>query len=143
MSGVRGGFRCLGDRRLRARVQAGGVSPHEIPLHARLVNTIGAVFAQVRSFVTHVPTFGTPWGFALAADQPFDDRLTPDTVDTTLRREGVTGLRMLDGLALHGLFCIPRHVRGAIAGESLVYTLAEPPRAMSRGESHLPAPPPR
>lgn len=109
-------------------VQAGGVSPYELPLHARLINTIRAVFDHVRPYATFVPTFGTPWGFALASDNPVEERLSPHAIDDALTRHGVSGLRMLDGVAVQGLFGIPRHVRAAIADQTHVYTLTDPPR---------------
>ena len=48
--------------------------------------------------------------------------------------ERTTGaLRMLDGITLLGLYQIPKHVRAAIAEETRVYTLNEPPKFFGQG----------
>jgi len=114
-------------------VQAGPTSPGEMRLHVRLINTLAAVFGHVASYSSHVPTYAAPWGFALAADQPLETRPDPAAVDAVLDA-GTTGeFRMFDGVTLLGLMQIPKHIRQAIAAETQVYTLTEPPRFFGTG----------
>jgi spermidine synthase len=40
---------------------------------------------------------------------------------------------MLDGVALLGMLNLPLHLRQAIASETQVYTLAEPPKFFGQG----------
>ncbi len=116
-------------------VQAGPVSPMEMGMHARLVRTMKAVFDHVESYVSFVPSYASPWGFALGSGQPIDTRPDPDRVDRRLA-ENITGeLRMLDGSAFLGLFLLPKHLRRAIAEETRIYTLEEPPKFFGKGTS--------
>ena len=102
-------------------------------LHVRLVNTVAAVFGHVRSYSSYVPTFASPWGFCLASDAPIDHRPEPDEIDRILAEQTNGGFRFLDGEAFLGLMQTPAHIRKAIAEETRVYTLEEPPRFFGAG----------
>ena len=114
-------------------LQAGPVSPAELRMHARLVRTMSEVFAHVRSYTTYVPTYASPWGFALGGAQPIDTRPDPEQVDRELEGKTRGGLRMFDGVTLLGMYQLPKHLRRAIAEETLVYTLDKPPKFFGRG----------
>ena len=43
------------------------------------------------------------------------------------------GLRMMDGITLLGMLQTPGHIRKAIATETQVYTVAEPPKFFGKG----------
>jgi spermidine synthase len=116
-------------------VQAGPVAPAELKLHARLANTLGAVFTEAHSYSSHVPTYAAPWGFVIAADRPFELRLDPAEVDARLSRDVRGELRLIDGVGLLGLLHTPLHVRRAIAAETEVYTLKEPPKFFGGGHA--------
>jgi spermidine synthase len=109
-------------------VQAGPVSPVELNLHARLLNTLNAVFADAASYTSATTTYGRPWGFIVAADQPITRQPSPEQVDRLLQENTTGGLQMLDGTTMLGLFQLPLHLRKAIAAETQVYSLAEPPK---------------
>jgi spermidine synthase len=114
-------------------VQAGPVAPVEMYLHCRLAHTLRAVFAHTASLTTHVPTYASPWSFILAAPRPINTCPAPEETDLALIRETSGGLRMLDGTTLLGLYQLPKHLRRAIAEETQVYTLAEPPKFFGKG----------
>jgi spermidine synthase len=116
-------------------VQAGPVSPAEVKLHARLANTLGAVFAHAHSYSSHVPTYAAPWGFLLAANRAFEPHVDPAAVDAAIAEKVEGELRLIDGVGLLGLLQTPLHVRHAIASETRVYTLKEPPRFFGTGHS--------
>ena len=109
-------------------VQAGPVSPGEMKLHARIVNTMKAVIPYVQSYNSHVPTYGRPWGFVLGSRKMIDSRPEPETVDKFLKEKTIGGFRMLDGVTLLGMLQVPLHLREAIATETKIYTLEEPPK---------------
>jgi spermidine synthase len=46
-------------------VQSGPVSPPFVMYHARVVNTLKAVFPHVQAYCAPTPSYGSPWGFAL------------------------------------------------------------------------------
>ncbi len=81
-----------------------------------------------------MPTYASPWGFILASEQPIPSRPDPDEIDRVLASRTSGGLRMFDGSTYLGLLQIPLHLRHAIAEESRVYTLEEPPRFFGKGE---------
>lgn len=114
-------------------LQAGPVSPVEMGLHARLVRTMKEVFDNVQSITTYVPSYAAPWGLALGTSLPIDTRPDPDEIDRQLSEQTTGGLRMLDGTTLLGLYQLPMHLRRAIAEETRVFTLKEPPKFFGKG----------
>ncbi|MDC0833525.1 spermidine synthase [Leptolyngbya valderiana BDU 20041] len=114
-------------------VQAGPVAPAELQLHARIVNTLKAVFPHVQSYSSYVPTYAAPWGFALASTQELSTRPDPESIDRILAENTTGGLRMFDGTTLLGMTNLPRHLRDAIARETEVYTKAHPPKFFGKG----------
>ena len=119
-------------------LQAGPVSPAEMGLHARLVRTMSAVYDEVASYVTFVPSYASPWAFALGSAKSIEKRPDPDRTDRALTDKTTGGLRMLDGTTLLGMFQLPLHLRRAIQEETRVYTLAEPPKFFGKGSVDLP-----
>ncbi len=120
-------------------VQAGPVSPPEMRMHARLARTLRDVFDHVQSYSSFVPSYAAPWGFLLGASKPIAARPDPKEIDHLLTEKTTGSLRMLDGTALLGMLQLPLHVRRAIAEETQVYTLKEPPRFFGKGTAHHPA----
>ncbi len=114
-------------------VQAGPLAPPEMALHVRLVNTVQAVFENVVSYGSHVPTYASPWGFALGRNGPIDRLPDPAAVDALLAERTTGGLRMFDGTSMLGMMAGFKHIREAIAAETQVYTLAEPPKFFGKG----------
>ena len=114
-------------------LQAGPVAPAELTMHARLVNTMKAVFGNVASYTSYVPTYASPWGFALAAAGPIDTHPDPERIDQALADGTAGGLRMFDGHAYLGMLLSPKHLREAIATETTVYTLDAPPKFFGKG----------
>ena len=117
----------------RVVIQAGPTSPTEVKTHGRLVHTLKAVFPHVTSFSSHTPSYGSPWGFALAANEPIDTLPNPEAVDALLAQATTGGFRMFDGSTNLGLLQTQGHVKRAIAQADLVYTLASPPRFFGTG----------
>lgn len=114
-------------------VQSGPVGPAEMKLHVRLANTLAHVFQNARSYTSYVPTYASPWSFVLCADGPIDTRPDPDAIDRRLREHTTGGLRMFDGATHLGMLQLPKHLRAAIAEETEVYTLAQPPKFFGKG----------
>ncbi|MBD2043949.1 polyamine aminopropyltransferase [Microcoleus sp. FACHB-672] len=114
-------------------VQAGPVSPSEMKLHARIVRTLNSVFPNVKSYTSYIPTYGSPWGFAVASASPINTRPEPEKIDEILAKQTTGGLRMFDGTTLLGILQVPGHLRRAIESETQVYTMAEPPKFFGKG----------
>ena len=114
-------------------VQAGPISPPEVPDHARLVNTLKAVFSNVTSLSAPTPSYGRSWGFALCSDEPIKLQPQPEAVDRLLKEQTTGGYRFIDGMTLLGIMQTPLYVRQAIATETKIYTLEEPPKFFGTG----------
>ncbi|MGF1481112.1 MAG: fused MFS/spermidine synthase [Cyanophyceae cyanobacterium] len=112
-------------------VQAGPVSPIGLTLHARLVNTLKAVFTNVHAFSSHTPSYGQPWGFALCSENAIQTQPDLAAVDRQLSK--ISGLRFLDGTTLLGILQTPLYIRRAIEVATTVYTLKEPPKFFGKG----------
>lgn len=114
-------------------VQAGPVSPPAVTYHARLANTLQAVFPHVHSLSAPTPSYGSPWGFLLCSSQPIDSQPEPAAVDRLLAEKTSGGLRFIDGTTLLGVLQTPRYIRQAIADNPEVYTLTAPPKFFGKG----------
>jgi spermidine synthase len=114
-------------------IQAGPVAPVEITLHARLVYTLGSVFPNVHSYVSHTPTYGSPWGFAIGSAEAIATRPDPAAIDQLLAEQTTGGLRLIDGMTLLGMFQTPAYIRHAIAAQTEVFTLKAPPKFFGKG----------
>jgi spermidine synthase len=132
--------------------QAGSQSPPLVEILIRVLKTISTVFAHTSLITANVPTYGSPWGLALAADRKLDLRPEPGEVDRLLEErlgpfagspplpnplprgggEG-TGLKMFDGEALLGMLQSPKYIRDRLAAETTAYTLAAPPKFIGKG----------
>lgn len=114
-------------------VQAGPVSPPEVPCHARLASTVRSVFRHARSYSSYAPSYGAPWSFILGSNEPI---VLPGVgeIDAALRDHTTGGMRMFDGEAMIGMFHLPKHLREAIARETTVYTLNDPRKFFGKSE---------
>ena len=108
--------------------QAGSLSPPLLTPLARTVKTIATVFQNTSVATANVPTYGSPWGIALASDHEIDQRPDPDRVDAKLQRSTSRPMKMFDGQTLLGLLQTPLYVRNQIAAEKTIYTLESPPQ---------------
>lgn len=114
-------------------VQSGPVGPAEMKLHVRLAHTLASVYESARSYTSYVPTYASPWSFVLCSNKPVDTRPDPEAVDARLDQNLTSPLTMFDGQAFLGMFQLPKHLRRAIAEETQVYTLKEPPKFFGKG----------
>lgn len=115
--------------------QAGSLSPPLVDLLVRVVNTIDSVFGQTSVITANVPTYGSAWGLALASDRPLNLLPDPATIDALIAAQVRGRLRMFDGRALLAMLQTPKYVRDRLAEESVVYTLAQPPKFFGRDRS--------
>lgn len=114
-------------------VQAGPISPPEVKDHARLVNTLKAVFSNVTSLSAPTPSYGRAWGFAMCSESAIALQPQPELVDQLLQTKTTGGYRFIDGISLLGIMQTPLYIRQAIASETTVYTLSEPPKFFGTG----------
>lgn len=109
-------------------MQAGPVSPADMKIHVRLVNTVGSVFAAAHSYQAWVPSFGSPWGYIIAADDADISPPQPSVVEATLAHAVRGDNRYLDGAMAFAQRQLPPFLRDALAAETEVYTMDRPPK---------------
>lgn len=114
-------------------IQAGPVAPANLSIHARLMNTLKAVFPNVHSYWSFASTYGSPWGFGLASAATISSSPDPASVDRLLAEKTTGGFRSIDGTTLLGILQTPKHVRQAIAENTEIYTMKEPPKFFGKG----------
>lgn len=114
-------------------LQAGPVSPIELTLHARLASTMKAVFPNIHSYSAYTPSYGSPWGFIIGSSEAIATQPDPAKIDQLLAEKTTGGFRLIDGISLLGTLQTPAYVRKAIAAETQVYTLKEPPKFFGKG----------
>ena len=114
-------------------VQAGSVAPAEMHLHVRLRKTIQTLFAHTASYSSAVPTYAAPWSFILGSEQRINERPDPEATDRLLTEKTTGNFRMFDGRTLLGLMQPGKHLRDAIAAETQIYTLKDPPKFFGKG----------
>lgn len=113
--------------------QAGSQSPPLVDMLIRVMKTISTAFEHTSLITANVPTYGSPWGLALAADRPLDLLPDPRKVDELLARQLQGQLTMFDGTSLLGMLQSPKYIRDRLATETCVYTLSAPPRFLGKG----------
>ena len=114
-------------------VQAGPVAPPSVAYHARLHNTLKAVFPHAHSLYAPTPSYGSPWGFVLCSETAINTRPDPAAIDHLLAEKTTGGLRFIDGTTLLGILQTPRYIRQAIEDNPQVYTLSTPPKFFGKG----------
>jgi spermidine synthase len=114
-------------------VQSGPIAPPKVKYHARLVNTLKSVFSHVTSLYCPTASYGSPWGFALCANQSFSTLPDPQSVDLLLSEKTTGGFKLIDGLSLLGAMQTPLYVRKSFTEYPEVYTLKEPPKFFGKG----------
>ncbi len=105
-------------------LQAGSASWGSCECFTAIVNTLSAVFPLVYPYATHVPSYASVWGFAVASRNV--SMLSPAGIDRRIASRIKDGLRFYDGLTHQGLFALPRNLRQAVESEQRVITEAEP-----------------
>ena len=107
-------------------LQAGATSVMIPSTFLAVVNTLQAVFSMVAPYQAEIPSFGGPWGFAVAS-QTLDPReLSSKEVDRRLSSRVSSTLKFYDGPAHPGIFSLPKYLRQQIAEEKRVITKDRP-----------------
>ncbi len=111
-------------RDIKARLAPGGVYVlqastagfHNMAVHAKMVRTLRAYYAHVRSFYTHVPAFDNDWAFIACSDTVDVATLADERIDAY-----VSGLRgenyFYDAETHRRLFSLPLYLRRELARE--------------------------
>ena len=79
-----------------------------------IIKTLKQVFRSVIPYGVTIPFFGSSWGFALASDHPFDDRLNPARIASQLQKIDQKNIKFYDVESHTHMFSIPKYIRTAL-----------------------------
>ncbi len=92
-------------------LQAGTTSVTNLLNFSSVYNTLKAVFPVVSTYQANIPSFGLPWGFALASKHFDPQSFDPKEIDKRIAERINGELRYYDGEVHSGQFLLPKHVR--------------------------------
>jgi spermidine synthase len=91
--------------------QAGQVNPVNMNFHTRTISTLKRSFEYVANYSTFVPSYGTPWGFAVASDQINVGNVSLADLEKNCRILKVDQLDFYDLETHQYLFSQPKSIR--------------------------------
>jgi spermidine synthase len=101
-------------------LQAGTTSLTALLNFAAVYQTLKTAFPIVTGYQACIPSFGLPWGFALASKNHDPRKLTTEEVDKRIKERISGELRYYDGEVHHGQFLLPKHVRRKVEAENQI-----------------------
>lgn len=107
---------CLADDGIIS-LQAGTTSASDLLNFAAVTNTLQSVFPVVRTYQAFIPSFGAPWGFALASKRYDPLELGKKEIDKRISQRISGELLYYDGEVHEGQFILPKHVRTKMGRE--------------------------
>ncbi len=96
-------------------VQAEAIDITDHETFVSVYKTVGQIFPCAFPYATHIPFFGSAWGFVLAGGPELKDRLKPANLRRRLKEINARGLEFYDLESHAGMFSIPKYLRSAIA----------------------------
>jgi spermidine synthase len=107
-------------------VQAGACAWGDLQSFVAVNHTLSAVFPLVFPYQTHIPSFGTLWGFCLASLGVDPLGLSVEEVERRISTRLSRRLRFYDGLSHQGLFSLPKYLRDELSREKRIITDQNP-----------------
>ncbi len=95
-------------------LQAGTTSANNLLNFTAVLKTLRQVFPIVLGYHASIPSFGLPWGFALASKRYDPRELTIKEVDHRIAQRISAELKYYDGEIHQGQFVLPKMVRQAM-----------------------------
>lgn len=92
-------------------LQAGSTTIKDNLCHAAIYKTLKKVFPVVKTFEAMIPSFDTPWGFAMASKKYDPEKIIKTEIDNKLKARGINDLKHYDGILHSGLFILPKDLR--------------------------------
>lgn len=92
-------------------LQAGTTAATCLLNFTAVYQTLKAVFPIVATYQASIPSFGLPWGFALASKKDDPRAISPEEIDKRIAQRISGELRSYDGLTHQGQFYLPKHLR--------------------------------
>lgn len=81
--------------------------------HFWIKNNLRAVFPNVYSYQTFIPSYDSSWGFLLAVKNHLNPFLLPEIIDQLIKEKVKGELKFYDGETHLSMFYLPRHLRNS------------------------------
>ena len=101
-------------------LQAGSTAVNSLFCFASVCQTLKTAFPIVGPFETSIPSFGLPWGFAVASKGVDPRSITPRDIDERIAKRVTGELRYYHGEIHQGQFLLPKHLRQRLASEERI-----------------------
>jgi spermidine synthase len=95
-------------------LQAGTTSANALLNFSAVYQTLKTVFPVVSPYQACIPSFGLPWGFAMASKEVDPQSLSPQSIDEKIARTVKGELQYYHGEIHQGQFLLPKHIRQRI-----------------------------
>ena len=92
-------------------LQAGTTAVTALFCFSSVYQTLKSVFPIVRPYQAIIPSFGLPWGFALASKQLDPQKVSQEEIDRRIAERLKGELQYYNGEIHHGQFLLPKHIR--------------------------------
>ncbi len=117
-------FYALVNRRLTAQgmitLQAGTTAVNSLLCLSAVYQTLRTAFPHVAVYQAAIPSFGLPWGFAVASKGADPRSPSPEEMDARIAAHIIGELRYYSGELHQGHFLLPKHVRRRIESEERI-----------------------
>ena len=98
-------------------LQAGTTAINSLLCISSVYQTLKSVFPIVRAYQANIPSFGLPWGFALASDKIDPKQLPEREVNERIAKHIKGNLKYYDGETHHGQFLLAKMIRDHMENE--------------------------
>lgn len=101
-------------------LQAGTAAIPYLLNFSAVYQTLKSVFPVVAPYQTFVPSFGLPWGFAIASKSLDPRTFSESTVNAMISERISANLSYYDGLTHQGMFGVPKHLRKELDASKII-----------------------
>jgi len=101
-------------------LQSGTTSLSNLLNFTSVYNTLKSVFPVVSPYQAYIPSFGLPWGFAMASKRFDPQMMDAKEINQRIEKRVAGTLRYYDGAVHTGQFLLPKHVRHHMSHEDRI-----------------------
>ena len=98
-------------------LQAGTTAVNALLCFSAVYQTLKSVFPVVRPYQASIPSFGLPWGFAVASKAEDPIKIPQAEVDRRIAQRIKGELKYYNGETHHGQFLLPKMIRNEMESE--------------------------
>ena len=101
-------------------LQAGTTAVNSLLCISAVYQTLKSVFKYVRPYQANIPSFGLPWGFALASNTLDPKQISEEEINRRISKRMKGDLKYYDGETHHGQFLLAKLIRDRMEKERTI-----------------------